>query len=263
MEGAFFVYIHPASGGDIRTGFLYSSAHMQLWLCPLFAFLLGSVPFGLFIARLQGIDIRQHGSGNIGATNVLRVVGKKHGIICLILDALKGFIPVVVAINLVQIAGRPVQIPVALLEPWSVELPATGAVTAQIVHIATALLAILGHNYSPWVGFKGGKGIATSAGVLLALMPFAVLLLIFIWLLLFFTTRYVSVASIGAAVALPLVTLYGSWNHGRIQDGTWNKPLFVFSVVIAALAIWKHRTNIKRLMNGTESRFEPKKKAVS
>jgi glycerol-3-phosphate acyltransferase PlsY len=236
---------------------------MQLWLCPLFAFLLGSIPFGLFIARSKGIDIRQHGSGNIGATNVLRVVGKKHGIICLILDALKGFIPVVVAINLVQIAGRPVQIPVGFLEHWSVELPASSAVTAQIVHIVTALFAILGHNYSPWVGFKGGKGIATSAGVLLALMPFAVLLLIVIWVLLFFTTRYVSLASIGAAAALPLVTLYGSWSHGRIQNGTWNKPLFVFSVIIAALAIWKHRANIRRLRDGTEARFERKKKAVS
>jgi glycerol-3-phosphate acyltransferase PlsY len=236
---------------------------MQLWLCPLLAFLLGSIPFGLFIARLKGIDIRQHGSGNIGATNVLRVVGKKHGITCLILDALKGFIPVVIAMNLVQIEGRPPQIPFPFLEPWAMEFPAAEAMKAQILHIVTALVAILGHNYSPWVGFKGGKGIATSAGVLLALMPFGVLLLIAIWLLLFFTTRYVSVASIGAAAALPLVTLYGSWSHGRIQDGTWNKPLFVFSVIIAALAIWKHRANIKRLMDGTESRFEKKKKAVS
>ncbi len=235
---------------------------MQLWLCPLLAFLLGSIPFGLFIARAKGIDIRQHGSGNIGATNVLRVVGKKHGITCLILDALKGFIPVVIAINLVQIEGRVVQIPVAFLDAWVLKLPAAEAVQAQVLHIVTALLAILGHNYSPWVGFKGGKGIATSAGVLLALMPFGVMLLIVIWLLLFFTTRYVSVASIGAAAALPLITLYGSWSHGRIQDGTWNKPLFVFSVIIAALAIWKHRANIKRLMNGTESRFTKKKNAA-
>ncbi len=236
---------------------------MQLWLCPLLAFLLGSVPFGLFIARAKGIDIRRHGSGNIGATNVLRVVGKKHGITCLVLDALKGFIPVVVAINLVQIEGRVVQIPVAFLDAWAVTLPEAEAVQGQVLHIATALLAILGHNYSPWVGFKGGKGIATSAGVLLALMPFGVLVLIVLWLLLFFTTRYVSVASIGAAAALPLITLYGSWTHGRIQDGTWNKPLFVFSVIIAVLAIWKHRANIRRLKEGTESRFERKKKAVS
>jgi glycerol-3-phosphate acyltransferase PlsY len=234
---------------------------MQLWLCPLIAFLLGSVPFGLLIARLKGIDIRQHGSGNIGATNVLRVVGKKYGITCLLLDALKGFVPVAIAINLIQISGRPVQIPLAFLDGWALKFPAEEAVKVQVFQILTALLAILGHNYSPWVGFKGGKGIATSAGVLLALMPFGVILLIVIWLLLFLTSRYVSVASIGAAAALPLVTLYGSWSHGRIQDGTWNKPLFIFSVVIAALAIWKHRANLKRLMNGTENRFQPKKKS--
>ncbi len=245
---------------------------MQLWLCPLFAFLLGSIPFGLFIARAKGIDIRQHGSGNIGATNVLRVVGKKHGIICLILDALKGFVPVVIALNLVQIEGRHLQIPVAFLDAWAVKLPAVDAVKAQTVHIVTALFAVLGHNYSPWVGFKGGKGIATSAGVLLALMPFAVLLLIVIWLLLFSVTRYVSVASIGAAAALPLLTHMGARFHHINNDkslptlweaGTWNKPLFVFSVIIAALAIWKHRANIQRLMKGTESRFQRKKKAVS
>ncbi len=234
---------------------------MQLWLCPLIAFLLGSVPFGLFIARLKGIDIRQHGSGNIGATNVLRVVGKKYGITCLLLDALKGFIPVAIALNLVQIEGRKVGVPLPGLDDLALHLPAAKQLTGQLVHVLTALFAILGHNYSPWVGFKGGKGIATSAGVLLALMPFGVILLIVIWVLLFLTSRYVSVASIGAAAALPLVTLYGSWTHGRIQDGTWNKPLFVFSIIIAALAIWKHRANIQRLMNGTENRFQPKKKS--
>src|SRR5690606_5289406 len=157
----------------------------------------------------------QHGSGNIGATNVLRVVGKKHGITCLILDALKGFIPVVLAGNLIQIAGRQIQVPIGLPDDWTLVLPAAEAVKAQTVHILTALAAVLGHNYSPWVGFKGGKGIATSAGVLLALMPFGVLILLVVWLILFFTTRYVSLASIGAAAALPLVTLYGSWTHGR------------------------------------------------
>lgn len=236
---------------------------MQLWLCPLLAFLLGSIPFGLFIARAKGIDIRRHGSGNIGATNVLRVVGKKHGIFCLVLDILKGFIPVLLAINLIRIDGRPVQIPAGLPEAWALTLPATQALTAQIAHILTALFAILGHNYSPWVGFKGGKGIATSAGVLIALMPFGVVLLIVVWLLVFAVTRYVSLASIGAAVALPLITLYGSWTHGRIQDGTWNKPLFAFSLVIAALAVWKHRSNIRRLLDGTENRFERKKKSAA
>jgi acyl phosphate:glycerol-3-phosphate acyltransferase len=233
---------------------------MQLWLCPILAFVLGSIPFGLVIGRSQGIDIRQHGSGNIGATNVLRVLGKKYGIPCLILDALKGFIPVALAVNLIQITGRQVQVPLSLPDAWILKLAAADAIKGQTAQILTALCAVLGHNYSPWVGFKGGKGIATSAGVLLALMPFAVLLLLGIWALLFAITRYVSVASMGAAAVLPLLTLWGSWHHGRIQDGTWNKPLFVLTLAIAILAIWKHRSNIQRLREGTENRFVPKSK---
>src|SRR5690606_16761087 len=104
-----------------RDLFPTQSPPMQLWLCPIIAFLLGSIPFGLFIARAKGIDIRCHGSGNIGATNVLRVVGKKYGITCLILDALKGFVPVVIALNLIQIEGRRVGIPVALLDGFAGE----------------------------------------------------------------------------------------------------------------------------------------------
>jgi glycerol-3-phosphate acyltransferase PlsY len=232
---------------------------MQLWLCPLLAFLLGSIPFGLLIAKSRGIDIRSQGSGNIGATNVLRVMGKKFGISCLLLDMLKGFIPVAIAVNLIQITGRPVQVPLGFLDAWALKLAAGDALKAQIAHILTALFAVLGHNYSPWVGFKGGKGIATSAGVLLGLMPFAVLLLVVVFILLVLTTRYVSVASIGAAAILPVLTLWGSWHHGRIQDGTWNKPLFVFTIIIAVLAIWKHRSNIQRLRAGTENRFERKR----
>jgi glycerol-3-phosphate acyltransferase PlsY len=140
-------------------------------------------------------------------------------------------------------------------------MPETRALTAQIIHILTALAAILGHNYSPWVGFKGGKGIATSAGVLLALMPVAALLLMVIWAVLFLATRYVSIASVGAAAALPLLTLYGAYAHGRLQNGTWNKPLFAFSVVVGGLAIWKHRANLARLRQGTENRFQPRRKS--
>jgi glycerol-3-phosphate acyltransferase PlsY len=235
---------------------------MQLWLCPLFAFLLGSIPFGLLIAKAKGINIREHGSGNIGATNVLRVVGKKYGISCLLLDALKGFIPVAIATNLIQIDGRALQVPLGFLDPWALILPASEAVKGETVQILTALAAVLGHNYSPWVGFRGGKGIATSAGVLLALMPFAVGLLVVVFLAVFLTTRYVSLASIVAAAVLPLMTFWGSWHHGRVQDGTWNKPLFIFSLVIGILAIWKHRSNIQRLREGTENRFTRKAKSA-
>ena len=135
--------------------------------------------------------------------------------------------------------------------------------TAQMFQVLTGLCAILGHNYSPWVSFRGGKGIATSAGVLIALMPAAIVILIVVWLGVFGITRYVSLASIVAAAALPLVTLWGSWFHGKIQNGTWNKPLLAFTVVIGVLAIWKHRSNIERLRNGTEHRFTRKSKSAN
>lgn len=231
---------------------------MQLWLCPLFAFLLGSVPFGLIIARAKGIDIRQHGSGNIGATNVLRVVGKKYGISCFFLDALKGFIPTVIAISCIRYTGMQNPMSLSGLAPFSQEFSIQ---TAQIFQVLTGLCAILGHNYSPWVGFKGGKGVATSAGVLIALMPAAIVIIIVVWSAVFLISKYVSLASIVAAAILPLLTLYGSWFDGKIQDGTWNKALFVFTLIIAILAIWKHRGNITRLRQGTENRFVRKPKS--
>jgi glycerol-3-phosphate acyltransferase PlsY len=229
---------------------------MQLWLCPLLAFFLGSIPFGLLIAKARGIDIRQHGSGNIGATNVLRVMGKKFGIPCLLLDIMKGFVPTLLAITLIRFAGQPNGISITCLLPFA--KADNSQLMAQSLQVITGLFAILGHNYSPWVGFKGGKGIATSAGVVIALMPAAIVILVLIWLAVFLTTRYVSVASIIAVAVLPILTLWGSWHHGRIQDGTWNKPLFIFSLLVALLGIWKHRSNIQRLMAGTENRFEKK-----
>lgn len=231
---------------------------MQLWFCPLLAFLLGSIPFGLFIAKAKGIDIRQHGSGNIGATNVFRIVGKKHGLSCLLLDALKGFVPVVIAISVIQFEGMKNPMSMNALSAYAHDFSMS---TAQIFQVFTGLCAVLGHNYTPWAGFKGGKGIATSAGVFIALMPAAIVILIAIWLLAFLISRYVSLASIIAAAALPLVTLWGSWFHGKIQNNTWNKPLFLFTVILALMAIWKHRSNIVRLLNGTEHRFTRKPKS--
>ncbi|MDC0087909.1 glycerol-3-phosphate 1-O-acyltransferase PlsY [Akkermansiaceae bacterium] len=232
---------------------------MPLWILPIAAFLAGSIPFGLFIAKAKGVNIREHGSGNIGATNVLRVIGKPYGIACLLLDFLKGFVPTVTAVSLCLIEGKTPQTAIESLRELATTFPAADAWQAQTIIIITGLFTILGHNYSPWIGFKGGKGIATSGGVLIALMPVGVLILILIWIVLFYTTRYVSIASIGAAASVPFVTIYGSYKHGYIADGTWNKPLFVFSIVIGALAIWKHRSNIKNLMNGSEHKFSKKK----
>lgn len=215
------------------------------WLLPLLGFLLGSIPFGLLMGKIKGIDIRQHGSGNIGATNVFRILGKQSGITCLLLDFTKGLVPVLIARNMV--------------EPMMAEQQ----FTAQSIEVLTALASIMGHNYSPWIGFKGGKGIATTAGAITALMPFGLVLLILVWAIFTFTTKYVSVGSIAAAASLPILVITGSAYHGRLANGTWNKPLFIFSLIAAILAIWKHRANIARLKAGTENHIGQKKKEDS
>lgn len=196
-------------------------------LVALGAFLLGSIPTGYLVARAKGVDIRQHGSGNIGATNVFRTLGKPLGVLVFFLDALKGFAAVWLALCYGGASAWPA--------------------------ILAAVAAIAGHNYTPWLGFKGGKGIATSAGVLIALMPWAVLAIAVVWFAVFFATRYVSLASICAAAALP-VAVGALWYSGCGGNG----PLLGFAVLIAALAIWRHRSNIERLMAGTEHRFDRK-----
>jgi glycerol-3-phosphate acyltransferase PlsY len=176
------------------------------------------------------VDIRQRGSGNIGATNVLRVLGKRWGYLVFFLDALKGFIAVRVAFGL------------AVMAPLLTR--------HEIVGIIGGLACILGHTFPIWLRFRGGKGVATSAGVLLGLMPIAVLSVFMIWLLLFQISRFVSVASIVAAAALPLfVALY---LHLDIITGP---ALLPFSILIAGVVIWRHRSNMRRLLHGTEERF--------
>ena len=183
------------------------------------------------MARSKGIDIRQRGSSNIGAANVARVMGKKWGYLVGFCDFLKGFL----AVNLGLIAAH---------FPLS---PVLGGVTA-------AIACILGHNYPIWLGFKGGKGIATSGGAVLALLP----PLVFVsggavWVAVFLISRYTSLASIVAAVVLPIAVLLIVAKTGM---DFW--LLLVFSVLMAALAIWRHRGNIVRLLNGTENRFGKK-----
>lgn len=202
---------------------------LSLLVCTMGAFLIGSVPTGYLVARAKGVDIRRHGSGNIGATNVFRTLGKPLGILVFFVDALKGFGAVWLANHFGEVC------------PW------TG--------IVAAVAAIAGHNYTPWLGFKGGKGIATSAGVLLALMPWAVLAIAVVWFVVFKVSRYVSLASICAAAALP-VAVGALWCAGCGGSG----PLLGFALLISALAIWRHRSNIGRLRAGTESRFERKTK---
>jgi glycerol-3-phosphate acyltransferase PlsY len=198
------------------------------------SYLIGSIPFGYLAGRLCGIDIRTKGSGNIGATNALRVLGKKWGYSVFLLDFLKAWLPVKLALG------------------WGIAL---------MVHPASApgalagLCALLGHSFPIWLGFKGGKGIASSAGVMVGLFSLAVFLVCLgMWLLLFTVTRYVSIASIVAAVSLPAAVGILVLLHRADWLG------FTVSIVMAALAIWRHRSNIVRLRAGTEPRFERKKK---
>jgi glycerol-3-phosphate acyltransferase PlsY len=233
----------------------------MIWLLPLLGFLMGSVPFGLLLGKVKGIDIREHGSGNIGATNVFRTLGKGNGVICLLLDFLKGFVPVVVASNLCRLDGQGIPVVIEALQTWNFGLGREQLLFSQTLPVLTAFAAIMGHNYSPWIGFKGGKGIATTGGAFTALMPFGVPILILIWAIFTFTTKYVSVGSIAAGVALPLMAIFGSWKHGKLANGEWNKPLFILALVSGLLAIWKHRANIARLRAGTENKIGSKKKS--
>lgn len=194
---------------------------MNLWLIVLISYLIGAIPFGLLIARMRGVDIQKVGSGNIGATNVLRSVGKPWGILTFACDALKGFLPVLL---LPRLAGTP----------------------HALLPIACAMAAILGHNFPVYLRFRGGKGVATSAGALLALAPAAVAVGLAAWALVFFTSRYVSLASIVGAVVIPVA---GWWLY---RPGL---ALPVFLSVLGGLIILRHRTNIQRLLNGTENRF--------
>ena len=199
------------------------------------SYLLGSIPFGYLAGRLRGIDIRQAGSGNIGATNVVRVLGKRSGYPVFALDVLKGF--GAVKISMVMAPGQPPE--------WN---------SPEIFGILAAMSSFLGHLYPPWLTFKGGKGVATSAGALLALTPTATLIGVTVWIIVFWMTRYVSLASITAAIALPIVILAVNWN-----DRNNVKPLAYSSAIVAAVVIWRHRSNLLRLMRGNEPRFAPKR----
>lgn len=192
-------------------------------LCLLLAYLIGSVPFGYLAGRMKGVDLREVGSGNIGATNVLRTFGKWWGYSVFFLDFGKG----VLAVGLATLAERP---------EW--------------VLVGTGVLVIAGHNFPVWLGFRGGKGIATSAGVLITLFPWPVFVSALIaWVLLFFTTRYVSVASLASAVALAGSAIVLSLNNQM----SWF--LAGTALVISLLGVLRHRSNIERLCRGTEPRF--------
>jgi acyl phosphate:glycerol-3-phosphate acyltransferase len=192
-------------------------------------YLLGSLPTGYLWGRARGIDIRKLGSGNIGATNVFRNLGTAAGILVLLIDAAKGW--------LAAFAG---QYGLARLAE-----SAAGSGSAEWFGIIGGFAAILGHNYTCWLRFRGGKGIATSAGVLLQLVPMSLLMGLGVFILVVGISRYVSLASISAATTIPIAT----WLTHQ------SPSLIVITTAMAALAIYKHRSNIQRLLGGTESRL--------
>jgi len=197
------------------------------------AYILGSVPNALWIGKVfKGIDIREHGSKNTGSTNAARVLGAKLGILTLILDISKGAIPV--ALSLFMKAD--------LLENI------TGISNLDFIMIG--IFAIVGHSFSIFMKFKGGKAVATTVGVFIVLVPKALLLAAVVFFVIFALTRYVSVSSITAAISLPIFIFF---LYGDI-------PYTVFGGIITILIIVKHKSNIQRLLNGTESRFTINKK---
>lgn len=210
---------------------------------PLAGYALGAVPFGFLMGKSRGLDIREHGSGNIGATNVGRVVGKKWGYICFGLDVLKGFVPVILAGWFLR---------------HSYDLSGTELLpeSAQLVWLVIAGACILGHVFPVYLRFKGGKGVATSLGVMLGIWPYYTLtavLALLVWVAVWGMWRYVSLASIVAAMCFPPAFGILCWRipAWRLTDLL---PLMVFGCLMAVLVIARHRGNIRRLLQGTENR---------
>lgn len=200
---------------------------MDRMVLSLVAYLIGAIPFGLLVAKSRGVDIRSQGSGNIGATNVFRVIGKGWGILTFTLDALKGFVPAFF-------------FPMLLRSDASAEWG-----------VLFGSCAILGHSFPVYLRFKGGKGVATGAGMLLGVAPVAVLIGFFCWLLCMVLSRIVSLSSIVAALSV----IVSVWVLDR------GPVINIVLTVLSLLVIWLHRANIRRLLSGTENRFGKRKEA--
>jgi acyl phosphate:glycerol-3-phosphate acyltransferase len=203
-----------------------------LWL--IIAYLIGSIPTAYIVGRrVSGIDIREHGSGNVGATNAFRVIGKQWGSAVLAIDLLKGLVVT------------------AVIARGAHAFPGLSLELKQLIF---GFAAISGHTWTLWLKLKGGKGIATAAGVLLGIFPVSTICAVLIWSLLFVVKRYVSLASIGAVAVFPILLLLFS----RHIESFW--LVFLISLVLAGLLIYNHRSNIQRLQSGAEPRVNFSKK---
>ncbi|XHC25471.1 glycerol-3-phosphate 1-O-acyltransferase PlsY [Phycisphaerales bacterium ac7] len=222
---------------------------MTNWIVALvLAYAIGGVPFGLLLGFARGVDIREHGSGNIGATNTMRVLGKRLGLLAFFLDVLKGAVPVLVWGFIISAAARP-------------DLPAGEAFKWLGIGVAT----VLGHIFPIYLRFKGGKGVATGFGMFLGFWPWvtpAALTALLVWLVCLKVTKYVSVSSIVAACALPIAITgfaVAAWPAQTTLVGAW--PFVLVGSLIAALVIVKHRSNLRRLREGTEPKVGAERNA--
>jgi acyl phosphate:glycerol-3-phosphate acyltransferase len=213
---------------------------MKLVIFLIGAYLLGSVSFGVLIAAAHGIDLRKVGSGNIGATNLSRALGRRWAYVCFILDLAKGFLPTLAA---------------------GLWLGQRGTTMMLVAQLAVGCAAIIGHVFPLYLGFKGGKGVATSFGVALGLWPYytiCAVITLAVWVAFVLIWRYVSLASIAAAFAFPVVLIAAiamvpDWRFGEL----W--PLLIVAMIIPVMVFILHRDNIVRLLAGTESRILQKK----
>lgn len=215
---------------------------MMRIICLLIGFAFGSVPTGFVVARLHGVDVRKMGSGNIGSTNVLRNLGKKAGAMTLAGDILKALIPLFITGALF---GKPEE-------------------TKYLVTMYTGLGAVAGHDFSPWLQFKGGKGIATSGGVILYTDPRFFLAVLATVIGTAAATGYVSLGSLMAAVIYIVVHFivigrggyFAFGPHLRTYAPQYKAEILILAVIMAGMAIWRHKANIKRLLNGTENKLK-------
>jgi glycerol-3-phosphate acyltransferase PlsY len=210
---------------------------MLLILFLILAFGLGSTPFSFIICkRVKGIDLREYGSGNLGATNVFRTLGPAWGGLCLFLDMAKG----AAAVGLMT----------WLVSTWPADMGTPFHITPDLFRIFAGFAAGMGHTFSPFVGFHGGKGVATTAGAFAVLEPLAMVVTLAIFLIMLALTRFVSLASICAATVLPFAVLFFELNSDQTSS-----TIIVFVTLLCGWVIFKHRTNIARLREGTEGKI--------
>jgi glycerol-3-phosphate acyltransferase PlsY len=213
---------------------------LSLGIIVILSYLVGSIPTGIIVGwNFKGIDVRNHGSGNIGSTNVFRVLGWKYGLMVQVVDMLKGVFAAVLIARL-QFGAFPLDNPTPFDD-------------FTVVQIIAGVAAVLGHVWTIFAGFRGGKGVNTAAGMLIGIAPIDVSVSIVVFVIVLIASGYVSLGSISAAITFP-TTLFVRANIFQVDIQSYN-TLIVFSIAVSLLLIYTHRSNIKRLLLGTESRF--------